>query len=161
MQNISYHELVLRGCLVFCFYKAQYSIPIKCYVHVFDFFFISLILSQISLALICGALINNMNNKTGFLNIFLQYWGLNSGPTPWATPPAPFCEGFFWDRVSQTFCPGWLWITVLLISASWVARITGMSHQCQNRHFFTMENNHCPRFHWRSYHMHLNHHSRL
>jgi hypothetical protein len=31
---------------------------------------------------------------------FLLYWGLNSGSTPWATSPALFCEGFFWDRVS-------------------------------------------------------------
>jgi hypothetical protein len=27
-----------------------------------------------------------------------------------------------------TVCPRWLWTTILLISASWVARITGMSH---------------------------------
>jgi hypothetical protein len=26
---------------------------------------------------------------------FFQYWGLNSGPTPGATPPALFCDGFF------------------------------------------------------------------
>jgi hypothetical protein len=24
----------------------------------------------------------------------LWYWGLNSGPIPWATPPALFCDGF-------------------------------------------------------------------
>jgi hypothetical protein len=24
-----------------------------------------------------------------------QYWGLNSGSTPWATLPALFCDGFF------------------------------------------------------------------
>jgi hypothetical protein len=30
--------------------------------------------------------------------------------------------------VSQTICPGWLETSILLISASWVARITGMSH---------------------------------
>jgi hypothetical protein len=29
----------------------------------------------------------------------------------------------------QTICPGWLRTIILLISASWVARITGMSHQ--------------------------------
>jgi hypothetical protein len=40
-----------------------------------------------------------------------------------------FCDGFFQGRVSQTICLGWLWTTVLLISASWVARITGKSHQ--------------------------------
>jgi hypothetical protein len=26
---------------------------------------------------------------------FLWCWGLNSGPTPWATPPALFCDGLF------------------------------------------------------------------
>jgi hypothetical protein len=39
-----------------------------------------------------------------------------------------FCDGFFWDKVSQTICPGCLWTSILLISASWVARITGVSH---------------------------------
>jgi hypothetical protein len=39
-----------------------------------------------------------------------------------------FCDGFIWDRVSWTICPG-LWTTILLISASWVARITCVSHQ--------------------------------
>jgi hypothetical protein len=36
---------------------------------------------------------------------------------------------FFQDRVSQTICPGWLRTTILLISASCVAKITGVSHQ--------------------------------
>jgi hypothetical protein len=55
------------------------------------------------------------------------YWDWNSGPTPWATPR---CDGFFRDGgVSQTICPGRLRTTLLLISASWVARITCMSHQ--------------------------------
>jgi hypothetical protein len=35
---------------------------------------------------------------------------------------------FFQDRVSQTLCLGWLQMTVLLISASQVARIAGVSH---------------------------------
>jgi hypothetical protein len=34
-----------------------------------------------------------------------------------------FYEGFFWDRVSQTICLGWLWTMILLIFASWAARI--------------------------------------
>jgi hypothetical protein len=33
--------------------------------------------------------------------LFSQYWGLNSGPTPLAIPPAPFCfflvKGFFFE----------------------------------------------------------------
>jgi hypothetical protein len=37
-------------------------------------------------------------------------------------------KGFFWDRVSWTICLGWLQTVILLISASWLARITGMSH---------------------------------
>jgi hypothetical protein len=62
--------------------------------------------------------------------IFFQCWDLNWGPTPWATPPALFCDRFFWDKVLWTICPGCLQTVILLISASWVARITGVSHQC-------------------------------
>jgi hypothetical protein len=36
-----------------------------------------------------------------------------------------FCDRYFWDRVSQTICLGWLWTSILLISASCVTRITG------------------------------------
>jgi hypothetical protein len=44
--------------------------------------------------------------------------------------------GFF-DRVSGTIFPSWLRTTIFLISASWVARITRVSHQgpAQNAHF--------------------------
>jgi hypothetical protein len=61
---------------------------------------------------------------------FFLYWDLNSDPTPWATPPALFCEGFFRDRFSWTISPGWPQTSILLISASWIAVITGMSHGC-------------------------------
>jgi hypothetical protein len=64
-----------------------------------------------------------------FFFFFLLYWGLNSGPIPWATLPALFWERFFWDRVSQTICLGWLWTMILLISASCNPRFTGISHQ--------------------------------
>jgi hypothetical protein len=33
---------------------------------------------------------------------------------------------FFWEDF--TICLGWLWTIIFLISASWVARITGGSH---------------------------------
>jgi hypothetical protein len=59
--------------------------------------------------------------------IWLIYWGVNSGPTHWATPPALFCDGVFWDRVLRTICLGWLQNMIFLISASWVARITDVS----------------------------------
>jgi hypothetical protein len=39
-----------------------------------------------------------------------------------------FCVVYFWDRVSKTSCPSWILILILLISASWVARIIGRSH---------------------------------
>jgi hypothetical protein len=45
----------------------------------------------------------------------------------WATLSALSCVEYFWDRVSQTICLGWLQTVILFISASWVARITGMS----------------------------------
>jgi hypothetical protein len=61
---------------------------------------------------------------------FLRCWGLNSGPSTWASLLALFCDGSFWDRVSQTICPGWVRTTILLISASCVARNIGMSHWC-------------------------------
>jgi hypothetical protein len=73
-----------------------------------------------------------INDHLQILFIYLWYWGLNSGPMIWATPPALFCDGFFQDRVSQTICPEGLQTTatVLLMFASWIARITGTSHQC-------------------------------
>jgi hypothetical protein len=37
--------------------------------------------------------------------------------------------GFLCDRVSQTISPGWLGTTILLISVSWVGRITGVRHR--------------------------------
>jgi hypothetical protein len=64
-----------------------------------------------------------------FFFYFLWYWDLNSGPTPCATPStSPF--GYFQDGISQAICPlKWLWTLSLLISASQVARIIGVSHQ--------------------------------
>jgi hypothetical protein len=37
-----------------------------------------------------------------------------------------FCDEYFQDRASWTIYPGWLWTAILLISASWVARITSL-----------------------------------
>jgi hypothetical protein len=50
---------------------------------------------------------------------------LNSGPSLEPLHPALFLwRVFSRDRVSRNYCSGWLWTTILLISASWVARIT-------------------------------------
>jgi hypothetical protein len=51
---------------------------------------------------------------------------------------SPLCDGYFRDRVSRTICPGWLQTAILLISASWIARITGMSHWCPPEFFHTL-----------------------
>jgi hypothetical protein len=37
---------------------------------------------------------------------FWWYWGLTSGPSPLATPPALFCKGFFDLESHGTICPG-------------------------------------------------------
>jgi hypothetical protein len=40
------------------------------------------------------------------------------------------CSDYFEDGVLQTICLDWLQTSILLISASEVARIIGVSHQC-------------------------------
>jgi hypothetical protein len=40
-----------------------------------------------------------------------------------------FCDRVFRDRVSWTICLGWLQTVIFLISASWVARIIGVSYR--------------------------------
>jgi hypothetical protein len=49
----------------------------------------------------------------------------------------PFCSGYFGDGILQTVCLDWARISILLISASQVARIIGVSHLTQlGWHFF-------------------------
>jgi hypothetical protein len=52
---------------------------------------------------------------------------LRAFPLSHSTSPI-FCDRVFRDSVLKTICSGWLQTTILLISASWVARITGVSH---------------------------------
>jgi hypothetical protein len=54
---------------------------------------------------------------------------LDGRSTTWDTSPVLFCVGCFWDMVSWTVCLGWLQTMIFLISASWKARITGVSCQ--------------------------------
>jgi hypothetical protein len=48
--------------------------------------------------------------------------------TMWITLPALFCTTYFWDKVSWTIGPGWLWTEILLMFASWVCRIIDVSN---------------------------------
>jgi hypothetical protein len=57
-------------------------------------------------------------------------------PPPTAPLPALLCKGFFQDRVSWTLCPGWPQTMIVLISASWIVRITGVRHQRPGGFFF-------------------------
>jgi hypothetical protein len=66
-----------------------------------------------------------ITNSTDWLIFFFSTGVWTQDLTLWVTPPILFCDGFFWDRVSRTICLGWLWTTILLISTSWIARITG------------------------------------
>jgi hypothetical protein len=40
-----------------------------------------------------------------------------------------YYDGFFQARILRTIFPGCLWTMILLISATWVGRITGVSHR--------------------------------
>jgi hypothetical protein len=61
-----------------------------------------------------------------FFFFFFWYWSFELRVYTLSTP-SPFCDDFFWDRVSWTIYPGWLWTSILLMSASWEARITGVN----------------------------------
>jgi hypothetical protein len=81
-----------------------------------------------------GLFKRNKKGMTYVINIFywilgVGHWGLISGAL--LLEPlhqSSFCVGYYQGRVSQSICQGWLWTSILLASASWVARITGVSH---------------------------------
>jgi hypothetical protein len=52
---------------------------------------------------------------------------------------------FFKIESRELFCLGWFWTTVLLISASWVARITGVSCWCLAKLYFLPPNPFLPK----------------
>jgi hypothetical protein len=60
----------------------------------------------------------------------LRALSLQSRSTIWATPPVHFALVILEMGVLQTICLDWPWTVILLISASQVARITGVSHWC-------------------------------
>jgi hypothetical protein len=55
---------------------------------------------------------------------------------------SPFCSGYFGDGVLWTICPRWPRTLILPISASWVARITGVSflHQALRSNLCLLNN---------------------
>jgi hypothetical protein len=71
-----------------------------------------------------------------FIYLFCSTGTWMQGLHPWATLLAPFLWRVFQKRVSGTICLGWLWTAFLLFSASWVARIAGVTHWCLAFIFF-------------------------
>jgi hypothetical protein len=47
----------------------------------------------------------------------LLCWNLNSGPTPWASPPTHFFVTGFFNTGSWTICSGWLPPDLCLLSS--------------------------------------------
>jgi hypothetical protein len=75
------------------------------------------------------------------LNFLFLYggwvWDLNLGlhackvgALPPESASSPFCSGYFGVGDLSTICLSWAWTVVYPISASQVARVVGMSHQC-------------------------------
>jgi hypothetical protein len=62
-----------------------------------------------------------------FFFFFLRYWDLKAGLHLKPLHQHIFCDVFFWDRSHELFT--WAEFVTFLISDSWVASITGMSHQ--------------------------------
>jgi hypothetical protein len=69
-----------------------------------------------------------MTHAFFFFSSFFAVLGLELRAYTLCHSTSSFCDGLFWDRVLQTICLGCLRTVILLISASWVARITGVSH---------------------------------
>jgi hypothetical protein len=76
-------------------------------------------------------------NGANFFFSFLWDWGLNSGLhackvdiLPLEHTSSTFFSVYFGDGVSRTVHLSWPQIATLLISASQITRIIGMSHQC-------------------------------
>jgi hypothetical protein len=61
-------------------------------------------------------------------DFFFSVLGLELRISTLSHSTSPFLWRDFQDRVSRTIGPGWLQTKILLISTSWAARITGMSH---------------------------------
>jgi hypothetical protein len=106
------------------------------YKPVIDFYF------KASLSYVARPCLNFLKLKDQYLNLkslffFFPSTGVwiqglilvHRHSTTWVTPSALFCVGYFQDRVLGTICLGWPITWIFLISASWLARITGMSHR--------------------------------
>jgi hypothetical protein len=55
---------------------------------------------------------------------------------PLSHTSSPFCPGYSGDSVLWTICPCWPQTLILPISASQVARITGVGHWCLTNVYF-------------------------
>jgi hypothetical protein len=72
-----------------------------------------------------------------FIYLFFAVWGFELRIYTLNHSVSPFLWWVFQDRVLRTICPGWLWTVILLISPSWIAKITG--GKIFNRYFRYLE----------------------
>jgi hypothetical protein len=77
----------------------------------------------------------NISSAVLYISSFLLFFFFSTGVWTQGLDFEPLhqpflTDGLFRDRVFRNICPDWLWTTILLISASWVAGITDMNHQC-------------------------------
>jgi hypothetical protein len=76
---------------------------------------------------------NEITLKKAVLQVFLFFFGTGVWTQGLCLEPLHqpiFVMVFIEIRSHELFCPGWVQTVILLISASRVARITGVSHQC-------------------------------
>jgi hypothetical protein len=69
-------------------------------------------------------------HTSSFFSFFLAVLGLELRAYILSHSISPFCVRYFQDRVFRTISLGWLQTKILLISASWVSRSTGVSLWC-------------------------------
>jgi hypothetical protein len=67
-----------------------------------------------------------------FLSFFFFFFNISTGFTGEKKSTGglqlELCVGYFQDRVLWTLCLDWPWTSILLISASWEAKMTGLTH---------------------------------
>jgi hypothetical protein len=75
--------------------------------------------------------------RTTFFSNTFFFWAGRVGSTGvWIQGLTLARQALLLEPHLQSICPGWLWTVILLIFASWVARIIGMSCQCPASHSF-------------------------
>jgi hypothetical protein len=91
------------------------------------------------------ALLGNFFSFFGGAGIWTQGFALTHQMFyPLSNTSSPFCSVYFGDGISQAICLGWLWTSILRISA----RIIGTNHQSMADFLFQFKNYFCDFILW-------------